>query len=79
MTRLDKERIASLANHPGFIALLGMLDEADSILLEKLEIAPKEKEEEILSLWRGSRRFHRMIKSAPQDFFDTISGPNTLF
>ena len=74
MTRIDKERISLLNNHPGFTALLKMLDEADEILLEKLETAPKEKENDILPLWRASRRFKKLIKDSPAEFYEELGG-----
>jgi hypothetical protein len=65
MTDLEKERVASLANHPGFLALLKLIDEADEILLRKLETSFGDEETAQLSLWRGSRRFKRIIEFIP--------------
>lgn len=69
MTRIDQERIASLANHPGFKALLKLLDEADEILLIKLESASGDKETELLNLWRASRRFKKLIEHQPDQLY----------
>tara|TARA_R110000868_G_scaffold56231_1_gene174220 strand:- start:240 stop:485 length:246 start_codon:yes stop_codon:yes gene_type:complete len=67
MTDLEKERVASLANHPGFKALLKLLDEADEILLQKLETSHGAEETAQLSLWRGSRRFKRIVEFIPEN------------
>lgn len=67
MTELEKERVASLANHPGFAALLKLIDEADEILLRKLETSMGDEEAAQLSLWRGSRRFRRIIEFVPEN------------
>ena len=67
MTRLDNERLGSLANHPGFKALLKLLDEADELLLQKLENPDSLRESENLNLWRASRRFKRLIEFIPEN------------
>ncbi len=72
MTQHDLERVASLANHPGFHALLKILDEADTALLEKLESAPENKESEYLNLWRASRRFKRLIEGRPEQLLEEL-------
>jgi hypothetical protein len=74
MTQHELERVATLANHPGFHALLKLLDEADNILLDQLESAGKDKEAELLSLWRGSRRFKRLIEDRPEALLDALQG-----
>ncbi len=72
MTTLELERIATLANHPGFAALLKLLDEADELLLSKLETATKEKEAEILPLWRASRRIRKQFEGRPEALLETL-------
>jgi len=66
MTQHELERIASLATHPGWHAILKLVDEADQILLDRLETAPADKETEILNLWRASRRFKKLVQNQPE-------------
>jgi hypothetical protein len=72
MTQIELERLASLANHPGYRALLKLLDEADETLLAALETAGKEKETELLNLWRASRRFKKLIDGRPEALLDEL-------
>lgn len=72
MTKLELERVASLANHPGFKALLKLLDEADAELLVKLETAAGDTEQSLLNLWRGSRRFKKLIQNTPNDLMEEL-------
>ena len=72
MTRHDLERIATLANHPGFHALLKLIDEEDEILLSRLEVTPNKDETAILNLWRASRRFKKLIENRPQDLHEQL-------
>jgi len=74
MTHSELERVASLAGHPGFAALLKVLDEADGILLDKLEGADSVKEKEILSLWRASRRIRKILAGRPEQILEEIGG-----
>jgi len=73
MTQIELERIASLANHPGFLALLKVLDEADSLLLDKLYSANKKEEQElVLNLWKASRRFRKLIEGRPEELYNNL-------
>jgi hypothetical protein len=72
MTRHELERIATLANHPGFKALLTLLDEEDAVLLERLESTPNKDETALLNLWRASRRFKKLIENRPQDLHEQL-------
>ncbi len=72
MTQLDRERIATLAGHPGWQGLLKLLDEADDVLLAQLENAPADKENEILYLWRASRRFKKLVQDYPENLADEL-------
>lgn len=72
MTRHELERVASLASHPGFHALLKLLDEADEVLLRKLEQSPCPNEIDHLNLWRASRRFKRIIEHRPEELYNEL-------
>lgn len=72
MTPHELERISTLANHPGFKALLTLLDEADELLLQKLEASPNKDETAILNLWRASRRFKKLIENRPQELYEEL-------
>ena len=74
MTRLETEHLASLSHHPGFHALLKLLDESDSILLEKLEKSSGVEEAAQLSLWRASRRFRKLIENEPMRLYQELGG-----
>lgn len=74
MTKFELERVASLANHPGFKALLTLLDEADALLLERLEKPDPKLDTENLNLWRASRRFKRLIEYQPQNLLHEFGG-----
>ena len=72
MTQLELERLASLASHPGYQALLKILDEADDILLAELETTGGPKETELLNLWRASRRFRKLIAGRPEALLEEL-------
>ena len=66
MTKLDMERIATLASHPGYHALLKLIDEADVSLLDRLETADPQLTTDILPLWKASRRIRRLLANRPE-------------
>ena len=66
------ERIATLASHPGYHALLKLIDEADTELLDRLENADAEKTVEILPLWKASRRVRRLLANRPESLAEEL-------
>lgn len=72
MIRHELEAIATLAGHPGFKALMKLLDEADTELINRLESSPADKTEEILPLWRASRRIRRLLTDRPDTLLQEL-------
>lgn len=80
MTKLDMERIATLAHHPGYLALLKLLDENDCLLLEKLEKEDNpERSGFLLGRWRANRSFRRLITGQPEALYEELGGSINLF
>lgn len=66
LTKTEREYVGSLVGHPGYAGLLKLIDIADAELLERLENAPPEKEDQLLSLWRASRRIRKILTQEPE-------------
>ena len=80
MTQNELHHIASLKGHPGYLALLKLLDESDSILLEKIEQEDKtERIAQLLGKWKANRAFRRLITGRPEALYEELGGTPSPF
>lgn len=79
MTQNDLHHIASLKGHPGYAALLKLLDESDDLLLEKIEAATGEQLDFLLSRWKSNRAFRRLITGRPDALYEELGGTISPF
>jgi hypothetical protein len=80
MTQNELHHIASLKGHPGYTALLKLLDESDGLLLEKIEHEDStERMKELLGKWKSNRAFRRLITGRPEALYEELGGTISPF